>query len=410
MKARMRTFLLFMISITWSVNSLAQSRADSLFNAAQYLAEEANYSQAILIVKDLTVNYPENQDYSDYLSRLYYWSQDFEQAKANLLYNRSPEKLSYDQLELLIRCETALKETESAIAAANIGIKQFPDAQEHFRLLTGIALYEANRYDEAVSVLSLIPKKDSEGAAADYILNQIFRAQKNTINAGYLLTTFDNPNFSNQQAAFVEYGRKFNHYSQVLRVNYANLYQKQAVQVETDAYIKIKQHNYLFVNLGVSEKNAILPRYRAGTEFFTEHKHFSASLGARYLYFTSQNAPVMLTGHAALIQRDWSFYYRPFVVFLTNKTLASHLFYIRKSFPRRESYVQLDLQYGSLPYFYYSSEVLSRLNAYRIGVNTRIRVKNNWFIQPIFMFEREEYVPDQYRNRYTFQLITSFRF
>lgn len=406
MKARM----LFLVGFIWSVTSQAQSQADSLFTVARHLAEQTDYTQAIRIVKDLTLSYPGNRDYSEYLSRLYYWSETYEQAKTTLLSDRSAEKLPADLLELLIRCEIALKETDSASTHAQTGGRLFPDKKEHFRLLEGTAFYEGKRYDEATKVLSLIPKKDPDGAAADAIVNQILRLQKNTVTAGYLLTTFDQAQFSDQQAAFVEYGRKFRHYTQVFRVNYANLYQKQAVQVETDAYIKVKQQHYLFVNLGISEKNSILPQYRASAEFYTEHKHFSASLGGRYLYFSKANSPVMVTGHAALIQRDWLFNYRPFILILPTKTLASHLFYIRKSFPRRESYVQLDLQYGSLPYFYYTYEVLSRLNAYRIGINTKIRIKKNWFVQPIFMFEREEYVPDQYRNRYTFQFITSFRF
>ena len=79
-------------------------------------------------------------------------------------------------------------------------------------------------------------------------------------------------------------------------------------------------------------------------------------------------------------------------------------------FEEKEAFVQLDLQYGAVPYYFFVNEEFLRTSAFRVGVNCRFRVSNNFFIQPIFMFELEEYIPKEFRNRYNTQLILSKRF
>jgi YaiO family outer membrane protein len=409
----MRNKLLFPIFLLLISNLFGQSNnPDSLFSEAKSLAEQNRYREAIVLVDNLYKKYPENKDYSSYLSALYLWNGSPGEAKEILLKNQAAESFNRDDLHLLIQIETNLKNWSEVIRLADVGAIRFPESKSRYNYQKALALNELNEDREALNLLDSIPKSAPDYKAADYLRTMILKKKKNIISAGYLLTTFDQAIFKPQQVGFMEYSRRFSASTHLLRINYGDMFGKKAIQIETDAYVPLKKQNYIFLNLGISEKNSIFPQFRGGLEFYHEQKHVSASLGARYLYFGKQNDPLLVTGHLGLISKNgWSVNYRPFISFLDNsKTLASHLVYFRKAFSNKESYIQLDLQYGNLPYFYLTSDVLSRLKAYRIGINTRFRIMHNWFLQPIFMYEREEYIPETYRDRYTFQLILSFRF
>jgi YaiO family outer membrane protein len=374
------------------------------------LAEKQDYSAAIQLMEELSLKYPGNKDFSTYLARLYFWNNSPEKAE-EILTRRKADELNHEELDLLIQVDNKLLKPTEMLILSDMGMNRFPEVKDHYLYTKAMAFVLLNDDEAALELLAQIPKDSPQYNAADYLRTEILKRQKNTLSAGYLLTTFDETVFDPQQIAFVEYGRKFKTGTHLFRVNYADMFGKQAVQFETDAYIKVKASNYIYANLGVSDKLSVFPQLRAGFEFYREEKHFSASLGTRYLYFDKGSDPVLLTGHLAYnTSNGWTANYRPFVSFLDSKTLASHLVYFRKALPNKESYVQLDMQYGNLPYFYLTSDLLSRLEAYRIGINTRFRVNYNWFVQPVFMYEYEEYIPKMYRNRYTFQLILSHRF
>ncbi len=399
---------LFVILLVVSAQSWAQK--DSLFLKAQEFAQQQRYPEAIQTMEDLRKSQPENKDYLIYLSRLYFWSEATEKSKELLDQYSSLETADKEIIDLKIQVELVLENAATVITFTDIGMSRFPEDRNQYIIWKAMGLETDDKDAEALQILSDIHKGDEDFAEADYLKTQILRKQKNTIAVGYLYTDFDQMTVDPQQLAHLEYAHKFTRFTQVGRLNYANAYGIQSLQVETDAYIRLRKFDYLYVNAGISENHTIFPLFRSGLEYYYEKRKLESSLGARYLYFDNNNEALLFTGHLALHHSEWIYNYRPFVLFLQNDPLVSHLVYFRRSFERKESYVQLDLQYGSLPYFFYTSDILTRLNAYRIGINAKIRVKENWFVQPALMYEYEEYIPDTYRNRYTVQLILSHRF
>jgi YaiO family outer membrane protein len=148
---------------------------------------------------------------------------------------------------------------------------------------------------------------------------------------------------------------------------------------------------------------------RLGTEFYQNFNNYSTSIGARYLHF-NQSQVTMFTGHLGRSFHSFNISYRPYLLSLSDNWFSSHILNFRKSFEEKEAFVQLDLQYGAVPYYFFVSQEFLRTSAFRVGVNCRFRVSDNIFIQPIFMFELEEYIPKEFRNRYNTQLILSKRF
>lgn len=405
-----KKYLFFILCSLFAGNAYAQ-QTDSLFNKAKSLAAEAQYQEAISLIQQLHESNPENADYTIYLARVYFWAKDLPRASSVIkTICKEGNCTQKEALDLLLQIESAQGNSEAAITLAQKGMDVYPEHKHHYALHKARALEQAGKDADALAILQDIPKQAPNQRDVAYLATSILKKQKNMVSTGYLQTSFEESLFASLHFAHLEYGRQFKKHTQQFRLNYAYAFGKSTFQLESDAYIKGRKRDYIYINAGISDKQSIFPFLKAGAEYYKEFKHVSSSLGGRYLFFDASNSTVLLTGHIAYSLKSWTLNYRPFALLLKDNTLASHVFYLRKSFEHRESYIQLDLQYGSLPYFFYTTDLLSRLNAYRAGLSSKIRIAQNYFVQPAFMYEREEYVPDHYRNRYTGQIILSKRF
>lgn len=397
--------------LTFSINgALYAQQPDSLFSKARVLAGQKSYTESISVMEQLHRNYPADADYTIYLSRLYFWDGKPGQAIGTLKTICNESCGNQEALDLMTRIELSEKNTAEALRLSEMGLTLFPDAAHQYLFFKAQALEQMGEDEAAIAILDSIAPTAPNTRDAAYLLTTILKKQKNTVSASYMQTGVSEPLSATQHFAYVEYGRLFKTHTQLFRLNYVNAYGKNSFLLESDAYVKLGRKNYLYLNAGASDKRSVFPALKLGAEYYQESKHVSASIGGRYLYFDKQTSTVMLTGHIAGTTHAWTLNYRPFVLLQQNNTLASHIFYLRKSFDTRESYIQLDAQYGSLPYYFYTTDLFSRLSAYRLGLSGKVRLCRNYFVQPAVMFEREEYVPDTYRHRYTVQLILSRRF
>lgn len=399
--------LLLSFSIT---GALYAQQPDSLFSKARTLAAAKSYTESISVMQQLHHNYPGNTDYTVYLSRLYFWDGKPEQAinTLKIICNQSCD--NREALDLLIRIELYEKNVVEVLRLSEMGLALFPDASHQYLFSKAQAMEQIGNDEAAIAALDSIAPAAPNSRDAAYLLTTILKKQKNTVSASYMQTGVSKPLSATQHFAYVEYGRLFKTHTQLFRLNYVNAYGKNSFLLESDAYVKLGRKNYLYLNAGVSDKRSVFPAVKLGAEYYQESKHVSASIGGRYLYFDKQTSTAMLTGHLAATTHAWTLNYRPFVLLQQNNTLVSHVVYLRKSFDTRESYIQFDAQYGSLPYYFYTTDLFSRLSAYRLGVSGKVRLCRNYFVQPAVMFEQEEYIPDTNRNRYTVQLILSKRF
>jgi YaiO family outer membrane protein len=400
--------LLLCCSIT---GQLYAQQPDTLFSKARSLAADKKYPKSISVMQQLHNSYPENEDYTLYLSRLHFWNNDPKQAAYTLktiCNDKSSSNL--EALDLLIRAALAQKNTEEAIQLAAKGSVLFSEEQHRFLFLKAQALEQAGNDTDAIIALDSIAATAPNHKDVAYLLTTILKKQKNSLSVSYMQTGVNKPQSTTQHFAYVEYGRTFKSHTQLFRLNYVNAYDKSSFMLESDAYVKLGKKNYVYLNAGVSDKRSVFPAIKLGAELYQEAPHFSASMGGRYLYFARNSDAILLTGHIAGTAQSWTLNYRPFILLQQNKTLLSHVAYLRHSFSNRESYIQFDAQYGNLPYFLYTTDLFSRLSAYRIGLSGKARLCRNYFVQPAMMFEKEEYIPDAYRSRYTIQLILSKRF
>lgn len=400
------TFCLFLF-----VNSAFSqvSNPDSLFREAQINAKNKNYTSAIGVLKILNKQYPSNSDYAMYLSRLYFWDIQLMESLKIIEVERKKGEFSDENLRLYLQVVLATNNFTKAIELSEEGLNRFPSEQDYYRLQKAITLEKQNKDNEALMVIAEIAENSNYYEDAQFLKTQILQKQKNEVGVGYLNSTFSNPGAPPWHFFHAQYKRNFNRIAIIGRINYGHLFGENATQAEIDVYPKIGRSSYFYFNGGVSDGKSVFPQFRLGAELYHERNRWSGSLGARYLHF-NQAQVTMFTGHISRNFGDYFISYRPFAVILSNDWFLSHIINIKKTFESKESFVQLDLQYGAVPYYFFVSNDFTRTNAYRVGVNWRFRIKDNLFLQPIFMYEWEEFSPNNFRNRYNVQLNLIMRF
>ena len=386
-----------------------ETNPDSLFLEARKSAESKDYNLAISKINTLIYSYPQNIDYTLYLARLYYWSEKFDLAQDQLLKIIEKSPSNEEAYSLLVKIELAAKKSSDLLTHSVKGMTLFVKNREYYKFYKAQALELLGRNKEALLILNNIKNTSDFYKDAQYSKNQLLKKQKNIISVGYLNTNFGNSGISPWHFGMIEYLRKTEKNAFVGRVNYGALYGSTGLQGEIEAYPKTGEKSYLYLNAGLSDGKSVFPIVRLGTEFYKNFNNYSTSIGVRYLHF-NQSQVTMFTGHLGRSFHSFNISYRPYLLSLSDNWFSSHILNFRKSFEEKEAFVQLDLQYGAVPYYFFVSQEFLRTSAFRVGVNCRFRVSNNFFIQPIFMFELEEYIPKEFRNRYNTQLILSKRF
>ncbi len=403
-----RAGLIVLLAMGVSLSARGQD-PDSVLTMARKLAAREEYSRALALVTDLNRAYPENQDYIIYLARLYYWSKDYSKSKELLIPLTLADPVGQEAYDLMIQVEYQLGAYPSVIEKCQKGKTLFPDRVHFYSFQEAQALEKSGKDELAKKILDEIPLTAPNRRDAVYLRTQILRKQKNTIAAGYLNTSFNDPGFAPWHLAHLEYFHRTGSFAVGGRLNYGHLFGADAVQVEADTYPRVGKSAYLYLNAGYSGAERIFPRYRLGGEFFQDIGRYNFSIGSRYLDFKIQEV-LLLTGSAAINYGDLKIGYRNYMLHLEKEWFVSHVLNFRKSMEHKESYIQLDLQYGGTPYYFFASDAFSRISAWRAGINGVFRVGDHTFFQPVLMYEREEYLPDTYRNRFNVQWIISKRF
>lgn len=405
---RLINISIFLLVLKVPGSCFGQQNTDSLFQAVRTLAEKENYSEALRALKPLRNKFPDNNDYALYEVRLYLWS-----GKADTCV-RVLDGLSaltnWETETLYAQAYMQLGDYSQALEANRRAGKLVPESEKGAnQLREADLLSQLDRDSEALELLDSLEQLGDSPKQVAYLRTNILQKRKNKLTVGYLNTSFAQPGFAPLQFFHVEYKRSERRIAYVGRLNYAYAFQVSAIQGEVDLYPKVGKRGYVYLNAGLSDRNSIFPFVRLGAEPFYEWPRFSASFGGRFFAFQNNNVGI-LTGHFSYNPNNWRFTYRPYFSLEQLAENLSHVVQVRHILPNQENYLQVDLQYGTTPYYYWVDNDLTRISAYRIGLSAQWRIGDNFFVLPAFMYELEEYFPGLQRNRFNTQLQLTKRF
>ncbi|MCK3683023.1 YaiO family outer membrane beta-barrel protein [Maribellus sp. YY47] len=348
-----------------------------------------------------------NSDVALLMGRTYAWDGKYDSARVvlqNVLAQRPGNTEAYDALSDV---EFWSDNNEKAIEYCDAALKTEPGSHA-FALKKARILYSSERFEEAVNVLEDFLRQHP--GQTDFVrkLNE-YRLDllKNNIKIIYTFDFFDDDfNRDPWQLLAVSYGRNTKLGTVIGRVNYARRFEENGLQLELDAYPKISENNYGYLNYGFSD-NALFPKNRYGAEWYHNFPHaFEGSLGIRLLDFRGSTVDIYTATLGKYIGNYW-ISLRSFVTPDSGGTSVSGFLSVRRYFSDSENYIGLRAGYGISPDDRRNPlETLDKLT-----LKTRsIRAEYNHIFNKIWTFNAaavagsEEREPGNYSGYYTFDV------
>lgn len=350
-------------------------------------AWDQQYDSARVVLQNVLVQNPNNTDALSALADVEYWN------------DRYPKALEYCDRILEINPENETVQYQKA------------------RILNS-----AEQYNEAAGVLESILRKNSANSDAIRLLEKVrLELMKNKVSINYTYDYFNNSAYEKDpwQLVYLQYARKTSLGTVIGRVNYANRFDQNAMQLEADAYPKISENDYLYLNYGYSDAS-IFPDHRGGFEWNRSFpKAFEGSLGGRILHFQGSKRVIIYTGSVGKYFGNYWFSLRPFVTPGSDGTSVSTYLIVRRYFSDPENYIGLRLGVGSSPderrLLLNEPNQSAQLKSKSVKLDYNHIFNNRWILNTGLAFANEDYwsrseLKTKTGNIFSFQLAFAYLF
>ena len=255
---------------------LAQStNSSNELNAFQqakvYAFDEGNYPKAISYINELLTQEPSNADLELFLSRMYFWSTQHENAISSLTKFLKEHKLNIDAHNLLIDIYQSQGHYHKAIKGCQEAIDLFPENNDFvFRLAYNQS--KIKDYKNAYANCKLVLEKDKEHQKALNLIESTKpHIQQNFILAEYRYFFLNTPdqalNFYNLQ-----YARKVKNTTFIGMLNMGKSLGKRGFQYNAEMYNKLGKKYYSYLHVGYSE-STIFPDLRVNAAIYKAMPH-----------------------------------------------------------------------------------------------------------------------------------------
>lgn len=395
-------FLSFFISETsfgQKDQNALQINSDSLYSTARQLAFNGQRAKARSICRDILHHKNGYYDARVLIGRTYIW--DSKPDSARLAFNEvlSQKPGYYDAIDGLIDVEYDTDQYEACIKQCDIALSFNPN-DKNFEIKKAKALIAIPQYDKASAILKEVISHDPGNLEAQKLLSDISLAKiKNKISINYTYDYFERRMIEPWQLAYLQYSRQTSFGSIIGRINYANRFSTKGLQYEVDAYPKISKSSYLYLNLGYSDK-FIFPRFRSGGEWnISLPSAYEASLGFRYLSFSSSDVFIYTASVGKYIGNYW-LSARTFITPGSIGTSVSGSLTGRKYFSDKDNYLGMRVSYGTSPddrKDLLTSASILRVKSESMKLEWNKKFNHVWILNVAAIYENEEYFPSKFR-------------
>ena len=404
-KTSVRPFLALVILV---LNGLFLNVSAQSYDEARNLAFNGDRAKARQLCRAILAK-GFDSDVALLLGRTYAWDGKYDSTRIvlNEVLSRNPNNM--DALDAFVDVEYWSENYDKAIEYCDLALKKAPYSED-FLLKKARILHSNDKYKEAVATLEdFIQKYPGQAEVLKKLQEYRPDVMKNKLKISYTLDIFDKDfNRDPWQMTSFSYGRKTKLGSVIARVNMAQRFGDTGFQYELDAYPKISENNYLYLNYGFS-KSSVFPENRFGVELYHNFpKSFEGSIGMRQLYFSSSNVSIFTATLGKYISNYW-ISLRSYVTPGSDGTSVSGQLQARRYFSDPENYIGLRLGYGVSPD---DNQSLVDINAKsRLTLKTRsIRMEYNHIINRIWILNggatwgNEELIPGTYSGYYSFDI------
>lgn len=398
-------YLILYMSLLLGLFTQAQENAssDGLFQEARNEAfNKKNYPKAIALSKMALQKSPDYTDIQIFLGRLYTWSNKNDSARQVLhqVLNQHPD--NEDASLASASLEFWNNQSKRALVIVNEGLTYHPQSPT-LSLLKAKILNDLNDWEaanvEVEKVLKVNPTETEARALASRIRINL---SKNMVGVSYDYIYFDKQFPNPWHLTAIDYTRRTKIGSVIGRLNYANRFNANGLQVEVDAYPKLSKVFQAYVNGGFSNDVGVFPHYRAGFSLYANlPKSYEAEVGFRYLNFGDHTW--IYTASIGKYYKNYWFNIRTFLTPRNNDLSRSFSFITRYYFGGADDYLSLRLGTGLSPDNSQNNFLIgttSRLTSNNITFGLRKLIKSFNVVFATLGVDNQTYRPGQNGNQF----------
>ncbi len=406
--------IFFIIIINcFTANVLSQINTDSLFSVAIEQSQKQNYNEAIKNCEKILEVDSGRYDVIVFIANVYAWQEEYSEALDYIdkAYEINPTyKELYDSWLNILLWSGDYKALLNTISVARDN--NYPDnynmALKSMLAYKGLGEYKKGIYyvENDISLL--------DSTAIKSIYNEMIILDKQNIaSVFYSADFFESNNPESQHWAYLDYGFKIAKHTLIPRLNFAYRFNTYDLMAEADYYHIFKNGHYLYSNYGISVRDELFPSHRAGIEYYLPlFNSIEGSLGGRY-FNAEQNHVYIATGHLGnYFSRSW-LAFRPYYVISEKGNSVTTVLNYRLFVDSPLNYWGLELAYGNSPDDRHAidpSLEKFRLNTFRFKLERNIVMGKLNELKLSAGYAYEEYIYDEYRNRYLIEIIYKQRF
>ena len=392
---------------------------DTAFKTARELAFNGKRAQAQDSLKLILTKYPNYLDIRAFLASTYSWDGDYAKARKEYEYVLNKDDKRKTDWIAYIKNELYAEKYYKALEVTQKSLEIFPDDPELLQLKARSELNRGNQED-ALRIIKAAIKLHPKNEDLKNYKNSI-EGDLNFNTIGVSLSTdyydFDEGNGrANMYYTSLSYSRQTKYGSIIARMNYTNRFETDNYQYELDLYPRIVTGLYAYVS-GAFSNSPLNPTQRYGFELFKSlPKSFEASLGFRWLKFSSETT--IYTGSLGWYTGNSYWALRTYVTPGFPGTSGSGRLIYRKYRSDENNYFTFEIGFGASPALDrfapgFTGDEVFRLDsqALVLGYNVSSKNKKNlWSFGASLFREEKPFAPGEYFLYPTLGLSYSTRF
>lgn len=223
----------------------------------------------------------------------------------------------------------------------------------------------------------------------------------------YQFSTFDAP-IPNWQWFSFEYGRPFRTGPLLLRGTWIERFNLPSLQAEMEWYPRLNKNTYFYTGLGVG-LGPLFPNFRTGAEVFRAlDPGIELSAGWRYIRFEDSRVHSFTVSASKYLGKYW-LSVRPFLIPTAGNLYLTNTFQLRRYLRGGNRWINFTYGIGNSPDMDFRlnspdaapSNQLFLLSANMFRLDVQWQFKGPWLIKPFVEYKNEEFIPGNFRTRYS---------
>lgn len=339
--------VMFFVNQTFSQQKVFNGNPDTAFKIARDLAFNGKRKQAQDSLKLILTKYPTYLDIRAFLANTYSWDGSYEKARKEFAFVVNKDKTRKNDWIAYIKNEQYAEKYYKALELSQNALVIFPGDADLLQLKAKSELNSDKRQEALTTINEAVKLHPTNQDLVDYKITLENALSFNSIGISYSMDIYDKNDRDVMYYSALSYSRQTKFGSISTSFNYSNRFQTDNYQLEIDMYPRIIKGLYAYVSGGFSN-SPLNPTQRYGFELFKSlPKSFEASLGFRWLKFSTETT--IYTGSLGWYTGNSYWAFRTYVTPGDPGTSKSGTLVYRKYRSDADNYFTVEAGFGASP-------------------------------------------------------------